>query len=262
MDIRQIPIYDIKPSFAKAQFIKRQNILVVSLLQENGNSSNIVDFIKTLNANYSYITGDVAPYHYYVDIDGVIYSSKQDILSLVPTSELQGFSDDIIIMIMNRDITLMPDVQKDALTELIANIANNYVIETDKVLFHPEEYVSGANASTIVNQMLKDIITKKSTTNTLNFIVEDADSGAAVTSQNVGAVKADENCFTFRDFFFRFGADETTLRSMNPHITNEIQPGQIVFYPKNIITDSLDKSELLKKNADKYYKLCEIQVEE
>ena len=76
--------------YTKADLSRRNNIIVVSNIIEDLSAENTELFIKILNSRYSHSVGDVAPYHYYVDTNGTIYQSKDDVLKLNPTSELKA----------------------------------------------------------------------------------------------------------------------------------------------------------------------------
>jgi len=260
MDIQNVSELDNVNDFSKTELFKRKNIVIVSSISENYNSDSTANYIKFLNSQYKLVTGDVAPYHYYVDVNGTIYSSKFDTLKLNATSELYGFDNDILILVLNRDLTKILDIQRTALINLVAQLCEQYVISGDDILFFPASYIQNNDAINASIEIISSVIDIRNNSNSLNYIYENTDN---VRSSNkyIGISKAEENCFTFNDLSIKFSISEDKLRLMNPQILTENPvPGNLIFYAQTSITTANDATLLIKKMSDMYYKLCEINI--
>ncbi|MCX8074102.1 MAG: N-acetylmuramoyl-L-alanine amidase [Clostridia bacterium] len=247
--------------YSKYELSRRNNIIIVSSIYENISAENTELFIRIINSRYCYKTGDVAPYHYYVDVDGTIYKTKEDTLKLNPVYELKSFENDLIIMIMNTDITKITDKQRQSLIELLGELSNKYRIAANRISFYPELYADSCGSSDIINSIIKDVIKYKNTLNKLNSICENSDGENPNISDYIGLIRTNENCYTINDLSVKFNVSEDILIKLNPHITGDFTPGQLIFYPKTISSKVIELSDYFKKHSDKYYMLSKTKLE-
>lgn len=248
--------------YTKADLSRRNNIIVVSNIIEDLSAENTELFIKILNSRYSYSVGDVAPYHYYVDTNGTIYQSKDDVLKLNPTSELKSFENDLVVMVMNSDISKMPTNQEAALTELLSVLSYKYKIASNRISFYPDNYAFYDDNISVINNIINNVILYKNQKDNLNYICENADSDTPYVSDYLGLLKTDSDCYTMKDLSVRLNVREDILRQINPHIEGDSRPGQLIFYPKTITIKARELSDYIKKQTSKYYDLCKIILKE
>ena len=261
MNIQNVSELGNKNNFEKSKLFERKNVVIVSSTLEDYNLDSTVNYIKFLNSKYAELVGDVAPYHYYVDTDGTIYSSKFDTLKVNATSELSGFDNDISILAINKDLGNMPDIQKSSLSYLVAQICDQYAISGSNILFFPAAYVESNESKSVYDSIKSTVIELKHGLNPLNYIYENTDNGISDISDSIGIGKAEENCNTFKDLSVRYGISENKLKILNPHIsTLNPTPGDLIFYAQTSVTKASDSSMLVRKMSDMYYKLCEVNI--